>query len=59
MAKTHDRMWTTDEIAGRLHVSSRKVRRLTAEGKIHVHRIGRAVRISEADYQSYLKSIRT
>ena len=44
------------EVAGRLGVSLRHVRRLIAGGRLPVHRLGRAVRISEPDLQRFLSS---
>ena len=46
------------EVAGRLGVSLRHVRRLIAGGRLPVHRLGRAVRISEPDLQRFLSSCR-
>ncbi len=47
------------EVAGRLGVSLRHVRRLIASGRLPVHRLGRAVRISEPDLRHFLRSCRT
>ena len=44
------------EVAGRLGVSLRHVRRLIAGGRLPVHRLGRAVRVSEADLQRFIRS---
>ena len=46
------------EVAGRLGVSLRHVRRLIADGRLPVHRLGRAVRISEPDLLRFLRSCR-
>ena len=51
--------FTGNEVANKLQVSVRSIRRLIASGKIRVHHIGRAVRISEADLADYLDSIRS
>jgi len=51
-------MLTVSEVAERLNVSERTVRRLIAEGKIRVYQIRRSIRISEADLLDYLKTIR-
>lgn len=50
---------TVNEVANNLQVSVRSVRQLIASGMIRVHRIGRAVRISEADLAEFLDSTRT
>ncbi len=47
------------EVAGRLGVSLRHVRRLIAGGRLPVHRLGRAVRVSEPDLRLFLSSCRT
>ena len=41
-------------VAARLDVSPRTVRRLIAQGDLPVHRIGRAIRISEDDLARFL-----
>ncbi len=46
------------EVADRLGVSLRHVRRLIAGGRLPVHRLSRAVRISEPDLQRFLSSCR-
>ena len=46
------------EVAGRLGVSLRHVRRLIAGGRLPVHRLGRAVRVSEADLRHFLRGCR-
>jgi excisionase family DNA binding protein len=51
-------MLVVGEISLRLGVSTKTVRRLIAAGSLHVHRIGRAVRVSEEDLRSYLNSMR-
>jgi excisionase family DNA binding protein len=43
-----------DAVATRLGVSSKTVRRLIDRGELAVHRIGRLLRVSEADLQSYV-----
>ena len=42
------------DVAAFLGVSTRTVRRLIAGGDLAVHRIGRSLRISEADLSAYL-----
>jgi excisionase family DNA binding protein len=41
-------------IASRLGVSAKTVRRLIDRGELAVHRIGRLLRVSEADLRSYV-----
>ena len=53
------RLMSIEELADRLGVSQRTVRRLIKQGQITIHRIGRAIRISERDYQIYLRYART
>jgi excisionase family DNA binding protein len=43
-----------DAVATRLGVSSKTVRRLIDRGELAVHRIGRLLRVSEMDLQSYV-----
>jgi excisionase family DNA binding protein len=45
-------------VALRLGVSERHVRRLIASGELPVHRIGRAVRVSEDDLARFLAARR-
>jgi excisionase family DNA binding protein len=45
-------------VAGRLDVSLRHVRRLIAAGDQPAHRIGRAVRVAEADLGRFLRRAR-
>lgn len=42
------------EVAERLRVGSRTVRRLIAAGALPAHRIGRLIRIGEEDLRHYL-----
>ena len=49
---------SVNDVAERLDVSPRSVRRLIAEGKIRTYKIRRSIRISEADLLDYLKTIR-
>jgi excisionase family DNA binding protein len=50
----HLRFFTLNEVAERLRVSSRTVRRWIKAGALPVHRIGGLVRISEADFAAFL-----
>ena len=49
---------TVKTVAARLDVSPRHVHRLIAAGELPVHRIGRAVRISEDDLRRFLAARR-
>ena len=49
-----ERLLTVDEAAERLGTSTRFVRRLIAERRIAYVRIGRHVRIAEADLASFV-----
>lgn len=51
-------LMTVNDVAERLDVSPRSVRRLITEGKIRIYRIRRSIRISEADFLNYLKTTR-
>lgn len=55
-ALTH--FFTINQIADCLDVSSRTVRRWIKEGLLVAHRINGLVRISEADFQSFLAAFR-
>jgi len=44
---------TTEQLAQRWLLSTRQVRRIIAAEKIHVHRIGRPVRISRAAIEAF------
>jgi len=48
------RLYSVEQIADLLGVSTKTVRRRIAEGKLLAHRVGRQVRISEDDYRSYV-----
>jgi len=45
------RMLSVDDVATQLDISLKTVRRMIASGELRVHRIGRSIRISEADFQ--------
>lgn len=51
--REHERWYLVKEVAARLKVSERSVRRWIAEGRLHSHRFGRAVRISEEDLRKF------
>jgi excisionase family DNA binding protein len=48
------KFFTIAEIAERLHVAARTVRRWIAAGDLVVHRVGSVVRISERDLRAFL-----
>jgi excisionase family DNA binding protein len=50
--------FTIATVARRLDVSARTVHRWIANGELIVHRIGRAVRVSEADLKAFLAAHR-
>ncbi len=50
--------FTIDDIAVQFNVSPRTVHRWVAERKLVVHRIGRSVRVSEADLKMFLAAHR-
>jgi excisionase family DNA binding protein len=50
---------TIDETAEILNVSTRTVRRLIDSGALPVHRLGRLIRISDADIAAFLAANRT
>ena len=54
MGKTTDRLLTVDEVAERLGTSVRFPRRLIAERRITFVRIGRHVRIPEAEIDAMI-----
>jgi excisionase family DNA binding protein len=58
-ARPVGKLRTIDETAELLSVSVRTVRRLIESGALPVHRIGRAVRISDADIAAFLAANRS
>jgi excisionase family DNA binding protein len=57
-SRSVSRMRTIDETAEILNASSRTVRRQVDSGALPAHRIGRLVRISEADIAAFLAARR-
>jgi excisionase family DNA binding protein len=49
-----NRLYTVEEAAERLNTTERFVRRLVAERRIPFHKVGRHVRITEADLVRFL-----
>jgi excisionase family DNA binding protein len=58
VAASDNPMHTVAHIAQRDGVSTRHIRRQIKSKKLMVHRFGRAIRISESDYQDYLRRCR-
>jgi excisionase family DNA binding protein len=58
MEATTTELLTCVEAAHRMRISVRQVRRLIAERRIAVHRMGRSVRLSPADIAAYLATVR-
>ena len=54
-AKTE--LLTLQEAAERLSLSYAMVRRLIERGELNVHRIGRAVRISNVEVERFIESV--
>lgn len=48
------RLVSIKEVATQLNVSTKTVRRLIASGELHVHRLGRQIRIAEDDLTVFL-----
>jgi excisionase family DNA binding protein len=48
------RLYTVDDVAEQLGVSSKTVRRWVAAGDLPVHRLGRQLRMSEADLIAFI-----
>ncbi len=53
-----DTCLTISQIALRLCVSERTVRRWTSDGELHFHQLGRAVRVREGDLDAFLSARR-
>jgi excisionase family DNA binding protein len=53
-----DNLLTVEQAADRLGTSTRFVRRLIAERRIAYHKVGRHVRIAEADLINYVAASR-
>lgn len=53
------RFLTVEEVADRLAVSTKSIRRSISRGDLQVHRIGRQLRISEEDFCAYVSSRRS
>ena len=53
------RMMSVETVALHLDVSEKTVRRLIAVGELPMHRVGRQVRVSEADLAGYIARSRS
>jgi excisionase family DNA binding protein len=53
------RLMSVEEVARLLDVCTKTVRRWICRGDIHVHRVGRNLRIAEEDLQTFLNRNRT
>jgi excisionase family DNA binding protein len=47
------RFFTVDDVAAAMAVSSKTVRRWIEQGDLHVHRVGRLVRVSDDDFRTF------
>ncbi len=52
------RMYSIKEIGPQVGVSSKTIRRWIERGELHVHRLGRRLRISEDDLLAFLSKHR-
>ena len=52
------RMYSIKEIGPQVGVSSKTIRRWIERGELHVHRLGRQLRISEDDLLAFLSKHR-
>jgi excisionase family DNA binding protein len=50
---------TVPEVAERLRLCPKTIRRMIDRGELRVHRIGRQLRISEEDLDAYLRKTRS
>jgi excisionase family DNA binding protein len=55
LAPSLARFLTIKDVAERLGLSTKTVRRLIERGELRVHRFGRSIRISEEDYNTFAK----
>ena len=54
----HLQLLTVEEVARRLSVATRTVRRLIDRGELPAHRMGRMVRVSEDDLERFGRGLR-
>jgi excisionase family DNA binding protein len=55
---SHLQLLTVEQVAERLSVSTRTVRRLIDSGELPAHRMGRMVRVSVDDLERYIRGLR-
>ena len=55
-APVRSRLLTVAEVAERLNVSERFVRRLVAERRIEIQKVGRHIRFREDDVEAFLEA---
>lgn len=53
-----DRVYTVNEVAALLKVSTRSVRRWITEGYLPVIHLGRAIRIERAEFEAFIGRMR-
>ena len=53
-----ERLLDVEAIAFRLRVSDKKIRREIAKGALPAHKLGRLLRVTEADLEAYLAARR-
>jgi excisionase family DNA binding protein len=56
--RKHSQLLTVEEVARRLAVATRTVRRLIDRGELIAHRMGRVVRVSEDDLEQFIRGLR-
>jgi excisionase family DNA binding protein len=47
-------MYDIGDVAARLGVSSKTIRRMIERGELTIHRVGRLIRISKSDFHEYV-----
>jgi excisionase family DNA binding protein len=52
--RSNFKFYSVAQIAERLSVCPKTVRRLISSGKLHTHKVGRVHRISEEDLSTYM-----
>jgi excisionase family DNA binding protein len=56
MASKRGRLFTVGEAAAYINVGERMIRRLIAERRVPIHRIGRHVRLAESDLDRFIEA---
>jgi excisionase family DNA binding protein len=57
-APTVGQLHDLDTIARRLNISTRTARRMIVRGELGYHRVGRLLRVSDAQYSEYLLRVK-